>query len=94
MKKLKRSELEEGLSAALISAAEVLEDLHVAYCTEDVKSFLSIKIGNTNLAGLINKLYKIILPGLNIVLKKLSDFSKVFAWASDVVQKLFAPVSS
>lgn len=91
MKKLKRSELEEGLSSAIMSAAQVLEDLHVVYCKDDVATFLNIKIGNTTLAHLINNLYKIILPGITIAVKKLREFSKVFDWAAQVVQKLFLP---
>lgn len=90
MKELKRSDLEDGLSAAIIHAAELLEDLHVCYHSGDVKEFLSIKVGNTTLAKMINSLYKIVLPGLNVALLKLKNFSKVFDWAAIVVRKLFA----
>lgn len=90
MRKMKKKELEEGLSAAILGAAKMLEDLHVVHCKEDVENFLTIQIGNTNLANIINNLYKIILPALDFALSKLTKFSKVFDWAARIVQRLYA----
>jgi len=90
MRKLKRKDLEEGLSSAILGAAKMLEDLHISHCAEDVENILSIKVGKTTLAAIINNLYKIILPALDFALQKLRNFSKVFDWAAIVVQKLLA----
>ena len=90
LRKLKKSELEEGLSSAIMSAADLLEQLHVVHCKDDVSTFLSIKVGNTTLAHLINNLYKIILPGIKLAINKIKNISPVVSWAAMVVQKLFA----
>jgi len=90
VRKLKRKELEEGLSAVVMAAAEMLEDLHVAHCAEDVENFLTIKVGNTTLANVINNLYKVVLPVIDLARRKFKKFFAVFDWAALVVQKLFA----
>lgn len=90
MRKLKRKELEQGLSAVVMAAADMLQDLHVVHCKEDVKNFLTIKVGNTTLAKIINNLYKVILPVIKLARNKFKKFFAVFDWAALVVQKLFA----
>ena len=88
--KLKRKDLEKGLSAAILGAAKMLEELHIAHCKDSVERILSIKIGNVNLAQIINNLYKIILPGLKLAIGKLRGFSFIFDWAAVIVGKLIA----
>lgn len=90
LRKLKRKDLEEGLSSAILSAAKMLEDLHVAHCKQSVEDILNIQVGNVTLANIINNLYKMILPLINVALNKIKEFSVVFNWAATIVQRLLA----
>lgn len=91
MRRLKRKELENGLSDMIIATIGLLKDLHIIHEDTPVKELLEAKLpfGDITVAKLLHNIYKILVPVMMVARRNYPMFFEIFDWCENVIRKLF-----
>ena len=90
MRKRKKKDLEVNLDEMIIATLGLLEDLHIVHKKTAFEELLSHKIPGADItvAKLVNNLFKIISPVIDIARSKYPALFVVIEWAQEIVFKL------
>lgn len=90
MKKRKKKELEVNLQEMISGTLGLLEDLHIVHKKTEFEKLVSTNIPGVNItiAKLVNNLFKILYPVIDIARAKYPALFMVIDWAEAIVRRL------
>lgn len=90
MKKRKKKELEVNVSEMITATLGLLEDLHIVHKKTEFEKLMSTKLpgANITIAKLINNLFKILYPVLDLARARYPALFMVIDWAEAIVIRI------
>ena len=91
MESINRADLEMTVDGMIRSSLDMLRDLHIVHGKTVIDKLLDYKIAGSDItvANLINSLFSMVRPVIEVARKMYPQFFTILEWAQKVVVQLF-----